>query len=232
MYALSLGVQRINEILPLPVYALLSGLNASTVGIVALAAVQLAEKAIKDKLTRILVLLGACAGLCYNALWYFPVLMLIGGLTSVIWDGWMSQMIGKARVMLKRKNRDPEATVEEVGVTDTIQLDDRTQSHSNMHRRNVAATSSIKSSNAGLDLQQTSVDNSQLDAEQPARNDVSDHVIRIKTGIAIMVVFFGNHFPFALIFMGLLTWTHSFFYCHSRSTRHCQCPAARSRSVC
>lgn len=40
MYGLSLGVQRINEILPGPVYALLSGLNASTVGIVAVAAVQ------------------------------------------------------------------------------------------------------------------------------------------------------------------------------------------------
>lgn len=98
----------------MPVYALLSGLNASTVGIVVLAAVQLAEKAIRDKLTRILVLLGACAGLCYNALWLFPVLMLIGGLTSVIWDGWMSQRVGKMRAMLKRK-KDLESTTEEVG---------------------------------------------------------------------------------------------------------------------
>ena len=40
MYALSLGVQRINEVLPGIAYAFLSGLNASTVGIVALAAVQ------------------------------------------------------------------------------------------------------------------------------------------------------------------------------------------------
>ena len=40
MFSLSLGVQRIGEILPSPVYALLSGLNASTVGIIALAAVQ------------------------------------------------------------------------------------------------------------------------------------------------------------------------------------------------
>jgi len=40
MYALSLGVQHINDRLPNAVYALLSGLNASTVGIVALAAVQ------------------------------------------------------------------------------------------------------------------------------------------------------------------------------------------------
>ncbi|KAK3676010.1 hypothetical protein LTR78_004202 [Recurvomyces mirabilis] len=42
MFALALGVARINSILPGPVYALLSGLNAATVGIIALAAVQLA----------------------------------------------------------------------------------------------------------------------------------------------------------------------------------------------
>lgn len=40
MYALSLGVQNMPDKLPPIVYALLSGLNASTVGIVALAAVQ------------------------------------------------------------------------------------------------------------------------------------------------------------------------------------------------
>jgi hypothetical protein len=46
MYALSLGVERIDETLPKPVYAFLSRLNASIVGIIALAAVQLADKAI------------------------------------------------------------------------------------------------------------------------------------------------------------------------------------------
>jgi chromate transport protein ChrA len=40
MYGLSLGVQQMPDRLPPVVYALLSGLNASTVGIVALAAVQ------------------------------------------------------------------------------------------------------------------------------------------------------------------------------------------------
>ena len=61
MYALSLGIQTIGQSLPLPVYPLLSGLNAAVVGIIALAAVQLADKAIRDKLTRIQVLFGACA---------------------------------------------------------------------------------------------------------------------------------------------------------------------------
>ncbi|KFY84086.1 hypothetical protein V498_07864, partial [Pseudogymnoascus sp. VKM F-4517 (FW-2822)] len=183
MYALSLGVQRMNEILPLPVYALLSGLNASTVGIIALAAVQLAEKAIRDKLTRILVLLGACAGLCYNALWFFPLLMLIGGLTSVIWDGWISQRIsqriGKVRAMLKQKKKDPESTAEEAGATDSVQLDDRVESQNSMHRRNAAA-SSIKSSNSVSALQQPAADNSRSQTEQTPTDDNSDHMIRIR----------------------------------------------------
>jgi len=197
MYALSLGVQRMNEILPLPVYALLSGLNASTVGIIALAAVQLAEKAIRDKLTRILVLLGACAGLCYNALWFFPVLMLIGGLTSVIWDGWMSQKIGKVRAMLKQKKKDPESTADGAGATDSVQLGDRIESQNSMHRRNAAA-SSIKSSNSVSALQQPAADNSRLQTGQTATDDTSDHMIRIKVGIAITIIFFGNYIPSAL----------------------------------
>ena len=86
MYGLSIGVSNIGTTLPRPVYALLSGLNASTVGIIALAAVQLSEKAITDKITRILVFLGAAAGLLYNALWYFPLLMFLSGVTAVVHD--------------------------------------------------------------------------------------------------------------------------------------------------
>lgn len=58
MYPLSIGVHRMDEILPAEVYAVLSRLNASTVGIIALTGVQLAEKAIRDKLSRVLVIIG------------------------------------------------------------------------------------------------------------------------------------------------------------------------------
>ncbi|KAL9561828.1 hypothetical protein ACKAV7_014090 [Fusarium commune] len=68
MYGLSIGVSNIGESLPRAVYALLSGLNAATVGIIVLVAVQLSEKAITDKITCILVFLGASAGMMYNAL--------------------------------------------------------------------------------------------------------------------------------------------------------------------
>ena len=86
MYALSVGVSSIDETLPAPVYALLSGLNSATVGVVALAAVELSQKAVTDKLTRVIVLSTGAAGMLYNALWYFPVLMLTSGLATLVFD--------------------------------------------------------------------------------------------------------------------------------------------------
>jgi len=86
MYGLSLGVAQIGETLPHAVFALLSGLNAAVVGVIALAAVQLAEKAITDPLTRLLVFLAAAAGLLYNALWYFPLLLVIAAAVTLVHD--------------------------------------------------------------------------------------------------------------------------------------------------
>ncbi|KAL4931999.1 chromate transporter-domain-containing protein [Aspergillus undulatus] len=57
-YLVVLMLWRIDSTLPEPVYTLLSGLNSATVGIFALAAVQLAEKVIRDKISRILVIFG------------------------------------------------------------------------------------------------------------------------------------------------------------------------------
>src|SRR5579862_7864140 len=107
MYGLALGIARVNESLPEPVYALISGLNAATVGIIALAAVQLAQSAITDRLSRILVFLGATAGMLYNALWYFPVLMLAAGVVTVAWDA--------RRERWWRKSRDLEHVAAERG---------------------------------------------------------------------------------------------------------------------
>ncbi|KAB5589333.1 Serine/Threonine-kinase TTK/MPS1 [Ceratobasidium theobromae] len=107
MYGLALGVDKIGVVLPGPVYALLSGLNSSTVGIIALAAVQLARKAITDEVTRVVVLVSACAGLCYNALWYFPVIMVVGGSVVLVWDHWVRGRVG--RWMARRRREQVEA---------------------------------------------------------------------------------------------------------------------------
>jgi len=115
MYGLSIGVSSIGSTLPRAVYALLSGLNAATVGIIALAAVELSNKAITDKITRTLVFLSGAAGLLYNALWYFPVLIFACGVAAVIHDyHWLHKPI-KAIVALIRRKKDT-APVEEEGV--------------------------------------------------------------------------------------------------------------------
>ena len=93
---LGFGIAKVGNSLPDPVYALLSGLNSATVGIIALAAVQLSRKAITDKLTRILVFFGGAAGMLYSALWFFPVLMLAGGCTTVMWDLKLLQRLWRA----------------------------------------------------------------------------------------------------------------------------------------
>lgn len=86
MYGLAVGIARVGNTLPDPVYALLSGLNAATVGIIALAAVRLSERAITDKLTRFIVYLGGVMGMLYTALWYYPTIMVGAGLMTLAWD--------------------------------------------------------------------------------------------------------------------------------------------------
>jgi chromate transport protein ChrA len=69
-------------------------LKWSPVGIIALADVQLAQKAITDKLTRALVFLGGVVWMLYTALWFFPVLMLAAGIAMMIWDfRWLHRIL-------------------------------------------------------------------------------------------------------------------------------------------
>lgn len=175
MYALSLGVQNMSETLPKPVYSLLSGLNASTVGIVALAAVQLAEKAIRDKLSRVLVIFGACAGLCYNALWYFPVLMVIGGFLTSVWDGWLYQQILRAKISRNDRHSRPEQN-------DITLEENRVQSSETIRQRRTDPR--IEG------LLQSTVDTRPTQSAEAVSHQ---HIIRIRIGALIICVFFGMH---------------------------------------
>lgn len=184
MYALSLGVQRIGETLPPIVYALLSGLNAATVGIIGLAAVQLATKAIRDNLTRLQVILGACAGVCYTSLWYFPVLMVIGGLASVVWDGWMYHWMQrlKAKWTSKRarpQQADAEETAQSIPLEQAPQQQTQGQNEFKRRRANLQQET----------LPQTSTD---VDPANSERAPSQEHLIRVRTGIITVVLFFGE----------------------------------------
>lgn len=184
MYALSLGVQRIDETLPAPVYALLSGLNASTVGIIALAAVQLAEKAIRDRISRILVIFGACAGLCYSALWYFPVLMVAGGVATVMWDGLVHQQILRAKSAWRSRNRQPEPEIDAPATADW----ERTATR-NSGQGAETGNLRMRKSDAGPLPQNASDAPAPEEMEGPASQD---HVIRIRVGAVILVFFFAS----------------------------------------
>ncbi|KAK5455103.1 hypothetical protein LTS15_005823 [Exophiala xenobiotica] len=200
MYVLSLGVQRINEVLPGIAYAFLSGLNASTVGIVALAAVQLADKAIKDKLTRILVIGGACAGMCYTALWYFPVLIMIGGVMTVVWDMWLRQVVGKARAKRERTRREslhPAGAAEQnpPPQSEPVELATRATTPSGpspetLHRRHDGqaeqGTTTTKNTQAE-ETRRTSSTN-----PSTAQTDTQSHAIPVKTGLFIIAAFFAS----------------------------------------
>ncbi|KAK6499139.1 hypothetical protein TWF481_011710 [Arthrobotrys musiformis] len=195
MYALSVGVQNISDVLPGPVYPLLSGLNASTVGIIALAAVQLAEKTIIDKLTRILVIAGACAGLCYNALWYFPLLMALGGLTAALWDGWASQRIGRLKAKMRRKRQGPDSDVnlETATTAEVASPEDRPNSHEGVQRRNVG-TREGDSRDLNADGIRSDDTLRTCPDVAPSPDEIShkQHLIRGKVGVAIIVLFFAS----------------------------------------
>jgi chromate transport protein ChrA len=194
MYALSLGVQKMPDRLPPIVYALLSGMNASTVGIIALAAVQLAEKAIKDRVTRILVIFGACAGLCYNALWYFPLLILIGGAVTVVWDAWLYQTIGKIRAgyaARRRRPRDEAGDAEDstaAQILPSIEL--QVQRPDAVKRRTQPPTQGVVPVEEEVDISRSEVHNN---TEQASRvtpvTDTVRHNISIKVGMSLIVGF-------------------------------------------
>src|SRR5271169_3295022 len=68
MLGIARGIRNIQSQLPDLVYALLSGLNAATVGLIAIAAVQPSEIAITDKMTRFIICVSACVGLLYTGI--------------------------------------------------------------------------------------------------------------------------------------------------------------------
>lgn len=105
MIGLAFAVKRIPDTLPPIVFGLFTvrerafspspstrtdltwqGLNASAVGLIALAAYQLAKKVITDKTTRLLLFLSAAIACCYEAQWLYPVLVCAGGITTLIFD--------------------------------------------------------------------------------------------------------------------------------------------------
>ncbi|KAJ5814566.1 chromate transporter-domain-containing protein [Penicillium riverlandense] len=189
MYALSVGVQNLSRTLPDPVYALLSGLNAATVGIVAVSAVQLSEKAIQDNISRILIIFGACAGLCYNALWYFPVLMLIGGLVIATWDGWLYSQLQRTKIAWKNRHKRP-ADSEEANSSSMV-MESTQSTPPGLVERNERIRSRKVSPDETLPQCSGALVNSTR-STQTGTSQSPKYGIRVRSGLAILAVFFAS----------------------------------------
>jgi chromate transport protein ChrA len=66
MCGVALAIRNVQAVLPGLVYALLSGLNAATVGLIAVASVQLSERAITNQMERFIVAATGCSGILYQ----------------------------------------------------------------------------------------------------------------------------------------------------------------------
>jgi chromate transport protein ChrA len=190
MYGLSLGVHQLSEVLPSPVYAFLSGINAATVGIIALAAVQLSRKAITDKLTRALVVFGGCAGLLFSALWYFPVLLAGAGVATILWDISIPQIlqyIRKRRV--QKANLGNEEPLEEHEITEMPRGDVASQSITSVQRRPPSRVSGMVDPSQPPSPISEIAEGTHLRPTQPSM-DVSTYSISVKTGLTLIILFF------------------------------------------
>ncbi|KAK6329964.1 hypothetical protein TWF718_003391 [Orbilia javanica] len=181
MYCLSLGVSKIGETMPSPVYALLSGLNAATVGIIALAAVQLSEKAITDQMSRILVFLGGAVGMLYSALWFFPVLMFAGGVSTIVWDyRWVHNFLKRFK---KRKieNQESQEVINEGPVVqdDTASIPSST---TRQRRRDIDQTDILPVSNPSTP---------QLTTTPPEFTE-ENQLLSWRTGVLVICTFFAT----------------------------------------
>lgn len=205
-YGLALGVAQIDGKLPSPVLALLTGLNAATVGIVAHAAVYLSYKTITDKLTRMLVVLSACAGLLYNALWYFPMLMVAGGVATLLWDSGLKRQILERLAKNKgSKNVDVEAQTMPIRSENTSvgnsQESDRVERRQNLNQQ------TLSHSNAVSRASENAPHNRFTEKAESARSAVPENMeigaISWKRGLIIVVAFFTT-FTIIMVLRSLL----------------------------
>lgn len=107
MASLGVGVSRIPDSLPGAVLALLTGFNAAAVGLIALAAVQLATNGATDRVTLMLLWLSASFGICYHAPWMYPTLIAAAGAITLAWDFRRNWLTGPIRRLRQNRRAEP-----------------------------------------------------------------------------------------------------------------------------
>lgn len=148
-----------------------------------------------------LVIMGACAGLCYNALWYFPVLIVIGGFATLVWDTWLQQRVGKLRAKWRRRRGEEnvQREAEESRPAEAVDSGEAVrEAPEGLQRRNQASSSKDHvqtlrtESGPGQPMaSMTRNDADEIETPVPVA-DTTTHGIRVRIGISIIVAFSGN----------------------------------------
>lgn len=149
-------------------------------------------------MSRILVIFGACAGLCYNALWYFPLLIAMGGTVTAIWDLWLRQKLVRLKRRLHERRRPPPPIREaEAGHDPSHAVELRTlpvDSPSTGLQRRTGGISSESANETPETVGQPKREDVAVvpveTAPSPA-TDMRSHGISIRTGTTIILAFFG-----------------------------------------
>jgi hypothetical protein len=140
--------------------------------------------------------------------------MLIGGLTTVVWDVWLRQRVGKLRARLRRRKDNPQRIMEESTPPASIALENLRQPTSSDTIRRHTVPSSKDHILVEASGQPTKQDNTEEDSESrqthqemsPAA-DTLTYAIPVKWGIGIIVMFLGKTYssPLLLIRRSALT---------------------------
>jgi chromate transport protein ChrA len=83
MIGFAYGLNSIGEDLPRWLLYVVNGLTSAAVGLVALAANKIVSKVLSDKFSIALSAISAALAINFEAIWFYPVLMVFGGLASL-----------------------------------------------------------------------------------------------------------------------------------------------------
>ncbi|KAJ3128374.1 hypothetical protein HK098_004621 [Nowakowskiella sp. JEL0407] len=99
-----LGVASLGTTFPVWLQAIKNGLVASALGLVALASYKLGNKLVTDRITQIINLISLSLSInFFTVAWLFPVLMIFGGLTTLIWS-FLESKLKKNPAVDEKKN--------------------------------------------------------------------------------------------------------------------------------
>lgn len=145
-------------------------------------------------------MLGACAGMCYNALWYFPVLIVIGGVVTALWDVHLRQRVVRLRKRIQQRRR-PAQRIPEVSDSQDASIgSDHLSSPPqaafvNLQRRTGSAVAPLgaprRSESPARSEGPTTNGLFRADESQSTSTDMRSHGIPVWAGLVIIAAFFG-----------------------------------------